>query len=405
MKILIYGEWFLPSVGGVQNAMDLLARGFVEFRGTGLPDESYPIEVTVATNTPRGDMDDSKLSYRVVRQPGFRQLVHLIRDADVVHLAGPCFLPMLIGWMARKPVVVVHHVYQAICPNGLLFKQPSQTVCSGHFMKRQYAECVRCCSETMGVAGAIRSLLLAFPRRWLCKRAAANVMVTDHVGGRVQMPQSRTIYLGIDEIEAFAASNGARQSSVIEFGYIGRLVAEKGLPLALEAAKHLADGGKPFHLTFIGDGPERVRLTALVETLGLDGRVEFTGDLRTTALEHAAGRIAVLVMPSIWEETAGLAAIEHMMRGRPVIAADTGGLGEIIGDAGLKFTMGDSQRLAAAMQRVIDDPSLVASLGSAARARARKFFRRDTMIESQVALCRELLNSRSERPARTEPLE
>jgi glycogen synthase len=42
-------------------------------------------------------------------------------------------------------------------------------------------------------------------------------------------------------------------------------------------------------------------------------------------------------MPSVWEETAGLSAIEQMMRGRLVIASRIAGLGEMVGDAGSRF--------------------------------------------------------------------
>ena len=45
----------------------------------------------------------------------------------------------------------------------------------------------------------------------------------------------------------------------------------------------------------------------------------------------------VVVMPSQWEETAGLAAIEQMMRGGVVIASDIGGLGEVVSEAGLRY--------------------------------------------------------------------
>lgn len=391
MKVLIYGEYFLPVIGGVQTFMDLLARGFSEWNRADLPNGSGPVEVTVVTNTPRGEMDDSNLSYRVVRRPNVRELVRLIREADVVHVEGPCLLPMLISWMTGKPYVVEHHVYQAICPNGLLFKQPSQTACVGHYTKREYGECLGCCAATMGVAGAVRALLLSFPRRSFCKSAPANVMVTDHVGRRLQMPRSRTIYCGIDDVATRDGRPEAKiPAAVVEFGYVGRLVAEKGLPLLVEAANHLAGNGKCFRLSFVGDGPERSRLEGLVDEYGLRERVRFTGDMRGADFARVASQITAVVMPSIWEETGGLAAIEQMMRGGLVIAADIGGLGEIVDGAGLKFQPGDWRSLASAMQRVIDDPSLAKSLGSAARSRANALFRREAMIESQIALCREI---------------
>jgi glycosyltransferase involved in cell wall biosynthesis len=391
MKVLIYGEYFFPVIGGVQTFIDLLARGFSECKRADLPSDSGPIEVTVVTNTPRGEMDDSKLSYRVVRQPQLRELVRLIRESDVVHVEGPCFLPMLISKICGKPYVVEHHVYQAICPTGLLFKQPWQTPCTGHYAKHEYGECFRCCAATMGRAGALRALLLSFPRRSLCKSAPANIMVTNHVGQRLQMPRSQTIYYGIDDVPARDAPSGGNDPGVIEFGYVGRLVTEKGLPLLIEAANDLAKNGKFFRLSFVGDGPERARLEALVDECGLSERVRFTGDMRGADFARVASLITAVVMPSIWEETAGLAAIEQMMRGGLVISADIGGLGEIVDGAGLKFQPGDWRSLASAMQRVIDDPSLANSLGAAARSRANALFRRDAMIESQISLCKEIV--------------
>lgn len=386
MKILIYGEYFFPVIGGVQTFMDLLARGLSEYKRADLLNGSSPVEVTVVTNTERGAMDDSNLSYRVVRQPNLRTLVHLVRESDLVHIEGPCFLPMLISRISGKPYVVEHHVYQTICPSGLLFKQPSQTACIGHFAKGEYGECFNCCAATMGRTAAFRALLLAFPRRSLCKSASANIMVTDHVGRRLQMPRSQTIFCGIDDLPASAARSGPNDLTVIEFGYVGRLVAEKGLPLLIEAANHVAKNGSCFRLSFIGDGPERAHLEAMVDAYDLRERVRFTGDMRGADFVRAASQITVVVMPSIWEETAGIAAMEQMMRGGLVIAADIGGLGEIVDGTGLKFQPGDWRSLAVAMQRVIDDPTLAESLGSAARSRANALFRRDAMIEKQLSL-------------------
>ncbi len=154
MKILIYGEFFLPVVGGVQTAMNLLAKGLGEMSSPPEYDATpSKIEVTVATRTAANGMDDSVFPYRVVRRPGVRQLIRLIREADVVHVAGPCLLPMAIGWLIGKPVVVEHHGYQGICPNGLLFREPSRTVCPGYFDQKRYRECVQCASQTMGFFG------------------------------------------------------------------------------------------------------------------------------------------------------------------------------------------------------------------------------------------------------------
>ena len=91
-------------------------------------------------------------------------------------------------------------------------------------------------------------------------------------------------------------------------------------------------------------------------------------------------------MPSICEETAGLAAIEHMMRGRLLIAADIGGLSEVVDGAGLKFRPGDAEDLATCMQRVLEDGKLTDELGRRARERAEEMFGVNRMVDEHRAL-------------------
>jgi glycosyltransferase involved in cell wall biosynthesis len=388
-KILIYGEYFLPIVGGVQTSMNLLARGLVELHSR-LGTSECNIDVTVVIGTAPDGADDSVFPYRVVRRPGLWRLTKLIRDADVIHVAGPCLLPMAIGWMIRKPVVVEHHGYQAICPNGLLFREPSKTVCPGYFGQREYEKCERCASETMGHFGALRALLLTFPRRWLSGRVAANIAISDHVAARLNLPRSRTVYYGIEESPVVGTKAAPSARGSFHMAYVGRLVAEKGPALLLEAAKYLADDGACIQLSFIGDGPERARLEKLADSLRLKKFSRFTGDLRGSQLDEAVSKIDLVVMPSLCEETAGLSAIEQMMRGRAVIVADIGGLSEVVGNAGLKFIPGDSKALAACVRKLIDDPGLVLSLGSMARERAMRLFKLSSMIERHVSIYREV---------------
>src|SRR6266513_1991198 len=200
MKVLIYTHPFAPIVGGVESHVLLLAQGL-----SGLAD-SNTIDITVTTPTPAGDFDDSKLAFRVVRQPNLRDLVSLIWKTDVIQLVGPCFFPLLLGWILRKPVVVEHHGYPPVCPNGLLFHEPTKTVCPGHFLARRYSECLRCNAINEGWFNSLRMLLLTFPRRWLCQRVAANTPITVHVQKRLELPRSRVIYYGIPDAPLDAQS-------------------------------------------------------------------------------------------------------------------------------------------------------------------------------------------------------
>jgi glycogen(starch) synthase len=391
MNVLIYTHSWAPSVGGVETITMGLAQGMAAMPQ---PAGEDTIRVTLATQTPAGEMDDSLLPFRVVRQPSLLNLIRLIRANDLIHIAGPALLPLALGYLFRKPTVVEHHVYQAICPNGLLIHEPERSICPGHFMAGKYGECVRCNAGKLGFAKSLRDLFLAFPRYWLCRRVAGNIAVSNHTARRIGLPRTQTVYHGISDTGARSNPAPAGNGNAIRIAYVGRLVQEKGLPLLLEAAKRLNGIGIPFHLTFIGDGPERQQLESVTDNFALRERVMFTGDLRGPAFAELLRTIHLVVMPSVWEETAGLAAIEQMMRGGVVVAADVGGLSEIVGDAGMEFAMGDSAGLAASIQRAYENPSLAVSLGSAARARAMQVFSRDSMIQAHVHLYREILLQR-----------
>jgi glycosyltransferase involved in cell wall biosynthesis len=174
---------------------------------------------------------------------------------------------------------------------------------------------------------------------------------------------------------------------------VGRLVSLKGLPLILEAAKTLQRTGYSFRLRFVGDGPEKAELRRLTEELELENYVEFTGFITGPVFQAAMKDIAAVVMPSVWEETAGLAAIEQMMRGRLVIASDIGGLGEVVDDCGLRFPAGNTEALAQCMKSVLDHPEIIDRKGDNARRRALDLFSERRMLQDHVDLYRRLTPS------------
>jgi glycosyltransferase involved in cell wall biosynthesis len=392
MKILIYAHDFAPSVGGVESYVMALAQGLAA-RPTDACAASY--EISVATQTPAAGFDDASLPFRVVRLPDAWTLWREMGGAEIVHLAGPVFLPMLFAWLRGKPFVIEQHGYTAVCPNGLLLYHPTCSACPGHFMARHYGECVRCNARVAGRWKSVRDLLLTFPRRWLAKHATRNLPISNHVRERLQLPRSQVIYYGVgDPLASMAGAHPPAAAFTLSqpmvFAYVGRLVAEKGLTVLLQAAALACASGHRFSVKLIGDGPERAVLQKLAGELGLAEIVEFTGFLQGPAMDAAVKDVSVVVMPSIWEETAGLAAMEQMMRGRLVIASDIGGLGEVVADAGLKFPPADVGVLAASMRKVLERPEIVAELGATARARALQFFLVQRMIEDHRRLYVEL---------------
>ncbi len=379
VNLLIYSGSFWPAVGGVETYARLLAEGIGEDRA---------FQTTVVT--PTSHTGPAPLAtFRVVRTPGLLRLWKLVRAADVVFIAGPALAPMTFATLTGKPFVVEHHGYQAICPNGLLLNKAQGGVCAEAFRNKRYGECRRCVRADRGAVRALAQLALTFIRRWLCRRACSHVAVSDHVRKRHDLDGMQVIYHGIPEPPSPTPKTGAAElgDREVHFAYVGRLVEEKGLPLLVEAAGKLRAKGVRHRLTFVGDGPLRDSLRAQAGAAGINGSVAFAGFLEGAALARVTADVDVVVMPSVWEETAGLAAMEQMMRGGVVLAADIGGLGEVVGGGGVKFRPFDADDLAGKMVD-LTSAEFRSSTGKAARERAARLFGLERMVQEHKALLR-----------------
>jgi glycosyltransferase involved in cell wall biosynthesis len=153
---------------------------------------------------------------------------------------------------------------------------------------------------------------------------------------------------------------------------VGRLVEKKGFDLLLHA---LARTRVPWRLDVVGDGPELGRLVALVERLGLGGRVRFRGRLTHSCLPAAYAVADVVVVPARVDrhgDRDGLpnVVLEAMACARPVVASDVAAIATAVGDndTGLLVPPEDPDRLAAALDRLAADGELRRRLGRRARA-------------------------------------
>jgi N-acetyl-alpha-D-glucosaminyl L-malate synthase BshA len=129
----------------------------------------------------------------------------------------------------------------------------------------------------------------------------------------------------------------------------------------------------PARLDLVGDGPERPRIEALVRSLGLDGEVRFLGE--RGELAPLLRESHVFLFPS-QTESFGLAALEAMACGVPVVASDVGGIAEVVrhGETGFLAPMGDVPAMIQYVRRLLADGELHALMARQARARAERNF-------------------------------
>lgn len=155
----------------------------------------------------------------------------------------------------------------------------------------------------------------------------------------------------------------------------GRLERFKGFHLAVAAMPAILAAVPDAHLTIAGEGVERNALEKLVAELGLGHAVTLTGRLSRPSLEAAIAASKVFVMPSIWPEAFGKAGVEAMSVGRPVVAADVGGISEWLEDGrcGYLVQPGSTDEIAQAVIRLLHDEALCARMGEQARRGALRW--------------------------------
>jgi glycogen(starch) synthase len=159
---------------------------------------------------------------------------------------------------------------------------------------------------------------------------------------------------------------------------LGRLVRDKGFDVALKAFRDLIRVFPDVRLTIAGDGPESGELQRLTGELDLRDVVDFTGWVAPDHVPHLLNQATAVLMPSR-REGMPLVAIQAAQMGRPVVAARTGGLPEVVvdGGTGLLVEPDDPAALRDATVSLLSTPELVEKMGTAARARARELFSRE----------------------------
>lgn len=302
MRILLYCPVFHPSLGGLEISVAGLAQGL--HRGGH--------EVTLVAKTEHAGPEP--FPFRVVRNPGRRELLGLVRGCDVFFQANVSLRGLWPLLFVRRPWVVSHHGW---------YSRPDRS-------------------------RAVPDRLKRFLLRWATSISVSQAVADD-------LETSSVVIANPYRDDLFRLLPGVPRTG--ELLFVGRLVSDKGVDVLLDALGLLAGRGVRPELTVVGDGPERPALESQSRRLGIGEQITYLGSLQGEEVARLLNAHRILVVPSRYDEPFGIAALEGIACGCLVIGSRGGGLKEAIGRCGLTFANGDAGGLAALLESALTDPA------------------------------------------------
>jgi glycosyltransferase involved in cell wall biosynthesis len=303
--------------------------------------------------------------------------VFAAEQPDVVHAHNwivYSYLPL--RKRRRAPLVLSLHDYGLVCATKRLMYQERPCLGPGP------VKCFRCAATHYSPLKGTMTVLLhrssgpflsrAVDRYLPVSSAVARATGLEHSG----LPFEVIPNFVVTDVEPVESARDRSVLSQLPPGdfvlFVGDVSTEKGVEVLLEAHADLRP--RPPLVLLGRDVIHGVRAT--------DGNVLFLGPVSHGAAVQAMRRSAVVVAPSVWLDPFPLVALEAASVGRPVIAARSGGIPEMVAheQTGLLVPPGDRSALAAAMQRLLGDPELRARMGEAGATRISSSFSPNAVV-------------------------
>lgn len=395
MKVLLGHEYYRSGAPSGEDSVFANERLLLERAGV----EVVPFEFH------NDDLDDSSLSERAklalnaVWSRGMaKRLDALLKQErpDIAHFHNtfPAISPSAYAACRASgvPVVQTLHNFRLICPGALLMRDgvPCE-LCVGRLPLPALR--YRCYRKSLAGTSAVVSMLAAnrlwgsYHRLVGCYIALTEFGCRRFIEGG--LPAERLVVRPNFVPDPPAPGRGGGGHAL----YVGRLTAEKGVDVLLEAWRRI-DG---YPLRIIGDGELRGSLEQSAVDHGLP--VTFLGSQPRTEVFRAMAGADMVIVPSRCYESFSLVIAEAYACGTPVVASDAGAMAEIVheGRTGKKFPLGDAAALAGCVNDLRHRPDLLAAMRREALAEFRGKYGADAAFTRLMEIYEGLLSQTSAR--------
>ena len=238
--------------------------------------------------------------------------------------------------------------------------------------------------------------LSKFTDRIICCSDAVKRFVVEHEN--ISDKKAVTIYNGVEIKEvndSFKSREalGIRENDIM-ITTVGSLTPHKGQRYLIEAVAHSMKTHDNIRCFIVGDGPLRVEFENYAISLGIGAHINFLG--RVGDISEVINATDIFVMPSSGREGLGIAVLEAMAYGKPVIASDIGGLPEVVIDSATGYLVKpkDVHSIASVINKLVEDGSARIAMGSEGKRVFEERFKAKFMISRIDDLYKELLETK-----------
>jgi glycosyltransferase involved in cell wall biosynthesis len=214
------------------------------------------------------------------------------------------------------------------------------------------------------------------------RRAAFTVAVSDFTRSQLMTlveerhwNRIRVVHAGVDVDRYRPRERPPHRGDEVRVLTVARLVHHKGHALLLRALAELRDGGLALRATVVGEGEERAAIAELARQLDLAEQVELLGAVGQDRLPELYADADIFCLPTL-AESVGVANMEAMASGLPVISSRLMGVPELVEDgvSGILVSPGDVAGVAEALRTLADDPARRQAMGVAGRRKVEAEF-------------------------------
>jgi glycosyltransferase involved in cell wall biosynthesis len=351
---------------------------------------AYQVVRALLDRLPRGDFEQTLIAGPEAAPAGALVVPELAREIHPRRDAAA--LVRLTRIFAKERPDVVHaHTYKA----GVLASMAGRIAGVPAVLFTPHGHIFSRGANIPGVPGGLKLELL----RWITRAAQGcadriTALSDPDLDQQVALnlsPASKYIVVrnGID-CDRFAGARPRTFAGSPVIGSVGRFSEEKGYRYLLEAMVDVRRRLPEARLALVGYGALEGDLRSRAAGLGLDGIVTFAGE-RDSA--DVIGGFDLYVQPSLYESQ-GLAILEAMAAGVPVVASDVGGVRDAVrdGGTGLLVPPADPGALAGAVVRLAEDRALASRLSAEAGRLVRERYSSSAMLDAYARLYRGLLD-------------